>query len=182
MGLRSVICTGQSSTINWRKCFFMYLTLCTKSVSCWNRGQTKAKRKIESTLFPEVPLYAVVLRFPFTGTKGLNKIHEKQKGMSTYFWPYCVEGLTKCQIGMERDWEIAEERKRQGCRDRRIDKVIVFTAGIRDSWRVCVCVLAWLGCITLSWVPCSLEAKVVNFFLFFQFNQVKLYWHDVFIK
>ena len=48
-------------------------TLCTGKLSCWN-----CFHKVGSTELCRILLYAVVLRFPFTETKGPGSNHEKQ--------------------------------------------------------------------------------------------------------
>ncbi len=60
---------SSSSTPNFSKHFFMYLTLSTTALSCWNREKTNTNSKISS--------YAGALRLPFTGTKGLRPNQEK---------------------------------------------------------------------------------------------------------
>ena len=58
----------------------MDLTLCTGAMLCWNRKVPSPNccYKFGSTESPRMSLYAVALRFHFTGTKGPSLNHEKQ--------------------------------------------------------------------------------------------------------
>jgi hypothetical protein len=82
MGLRSGLCTGQSSyyTLVSKNYFCMDLGLCTGALSCWNRKGPSPNccHKVGSTEWCRMSLYAVVLGFPITGTKGPSLNHEKQ--------------------------------------------------------------------------------------------------------
>jgi hypothetical protein len=74
MGLRSGLCADQSSSSTpiSTNHFCMDLALCTGELSCWNRKGPSLNccHKVGSTESSRRSLYAVALRFPFTGTKG----------------------------------------------------------------------------------------------------------------
>ena len=70
VGMKSLFCAGQSSSstliLNY---FCMDLTLCTGALPCWNRKGPSPNccHKVGSTELSRISLYAVALRFPFTG-------------------------------------------------------------------------------------------------------------------
>ena len=70
--VRSGLCAGQSSSSTpiSKKHFCMYLALCTGALSCWNKKEPSPTycHKVGSTE-SFMSLYAVALRFPFTGIK-----------------------------------------------------------------------------------------------------------------
>jgi hypothetical protein len=82
MGLRSGLCAGQSSysTPISTNHFCMDLALCKGALSCWNRKgpYSNCCRKFGITELSGRSFYALVLRCPFSGTKGPSTNHEKQ--------------------------------------------------------------------------------------------------------
>jgi hypothetical protein len=82
MGLRSGLYAGQSSssTLISTNNFCMDLALCTGALSCWNRKgpSPNCYHKVGCTESSRMSWNVVVLRFPFTGTKGPRLNHEKQ--------------------------------------------------------------------------------------------------------
>jgi hypothetical protein len=99
MGLRSGLCAGQSSSstpisINH---FCMDLALCRGKLSCGNRKgpSPNCYHKVGSTESSRMSLYAVALRFPFTGTKGTNPNHEKQP-LTIISPPHFTVGTMHC--------------------------------------------------------------------------------------
>ena len=71
VGLRSGLCTGQSS---------QDLALCTGAQSCWNRKRPSlnCSHKVGSVELSNISWYAEVFRVPFTGTNGPSLAPEKQ--------------------------------------------------------------------------------------------------------
>ena len=82
MEWRSGLCAGQSSSSTpiLTNHFCMDLALCRGALSCWNRKGPSPNccHKVGSSELSSMSLYAVALRFPFTGTKGPSSNHEKQ--------------------------------------------------------------------------------------------------------
>jgi hypothetical protein len=92
MGLRSGLYADQSSSSTpiSTNHFCMELTLCTGALPWWNRKgpSTNCYHKVGNTESSRMSLYVIVchcmslyavsLRFPFTGTKGPSPDHEKQ--------------------------------------------------------------------------------------------------------
>ena len=81
MGLKSGLCEGQSSSSTpiSTNHFGMNHALCTGALSCLNRKGPSPNccHKVGRTESSRMSLYAVALRFPFTGTKGPSPNNEK---------------------------------------------------------------------------------------------------------
>jgi hypothetical protein len=77
VGLRSELCAGQSSSsTRSRQTISVWTSLC-----AWGNRKGPSSNcchKVGSTESSRMSLYAVALRFPFTGTKGPSSNHEKQ--------------------------------------------------------------------------------------------------------
>ena len=82
MGLRSGLCRPFKyfHTDLKKKHYWMDPALYMGALSCWNRKGTSPNccHKVGSTESFRMSLYAVALRFPFTGIKGPSPNHEKQ--------------------------------------------------------------------------------------------------------
>ena len=98
MWLRSGLCAGQSSSYTPLSTnnFCMDLALYTGALSWWNRKEPSPNccHKVWSIESSRMSLYAVALRFPFTGTRGPSPNHEKtapdhySSSTKLYSWHY----------------------------------------------------------------------------------------------
>ena len=77
--------------------FCMDLALCTGALSCWNKKGPSSNycHKVGSTELSRMSLYALALRFPFTGTKGPSRTMKNSpdhysSSTKLYSWHYAL--------------------------------------------------------------------------------------------